>query len=1163
MPLQKFGGREGCFMPQSGMNIESLLAAIPDAIFVVDWEGRHVEVAPTGTTLLNLPEHELLGKTFHEVFPPDSADLFLGTVRRALASRQVVQFEYSLVIEGLTTWFSATVSPTSSDTAVWIARDITERKRAEKMREVFASLGADLSRAISAPEVGRAVLRAADDLMGWNSGFIDLHSPDEDSLYWVIGYDETDGERREVPPAIEASKPGPLTQLTLKQGPQLILRDEPEVVGVTFGNQHRPSRSLMFVPIQAAEHNIGVLSIQSYRPRAYGREDLELLQALADYCSGALLRTLAEQKRQASELIMAERERRFQALVENITDVILVTDAEGRIQFVSPAIQQVLGYSAQEYMASPPYSMLHPDDLDSVQAVHRQLLEAPDRTVLTLFRHRHHNGSWRWVEAVASNRLQERGVQALVANLRDVTDRQRSERMREVFATLGRTLSQPMTPQQAARAVLLAADSLFGMEAGFVDAVMEENPGLLHSLVAYDTVEGIRSEVPYDHVGKEPGPLTRKALEEGAHLLLRADSQPGGSRAFGHHQRRSASLMFAPMRISGIPAGVLSVQSYAPNAYSAEDLELLQTLADYCGGALQRTMAELRSRRSEEARAQSERRFRALIENSSDAVLLLDQKTRVSYASPAVQRLTMFSPETFAAEPFAARVHPSDAPQLTVAYEKLLASPGSLTSMELRIADAAGNWRWIEAVWQNLIEEPGIEAVVCNFRDITERKDAEEQLRHGAFHDALTGLPNRPAFLNQLARSFGRKERRPEFGFAVLFLDLDRFKVVNDSLGHMTGDKLLIETARRLEDCLRANDLAARLGGDEFAVLLEDILLPGDATRVAERIQEAITTPFHVDGAEIFTSTSIGIALSSTGYGLPEEMLRDADTAMYRAKAMGKSRYALFDAAMHQKAVRQLQIETDLRRAVDREELLLHYQPIVSLESGAVSGLEALVRWRHPERGIVPPGEFIPIAEETDLIGPIGWWVLNHACQWMRAWQVESSVGRRLSINVNLSARQFTQPDLVNRIQSILEQTGLDPRCLKLEITESAIIENAEASIRMLARLKELEVQLHVDDFGTGYSSLAYLHRFPIDALKIDRSFVQNLGKSEEALEISRAVIALAHNMGMEAIAEGIETREQLECLRRLGCRYAQGYYFSRPVSDDRARLLADRIFPV
>ena len=372
--------------------------------------------------------------------------------------------------------------------------------------------------------------------------------------------------------------------------------------------------------------------------------------------------------------------------------------------------------------------------------------------------------------------------------------------------------------------------------------------------------------------------------------------------------------------------------------------------------------------------------------------------------------------------------------------------------------------------------------------DITERKQAEEQLVRHAFSDALTGLANRALLLDRLDRALKRRSRHPNCLFAVLFLDLDRFKLVNDSLGHTIGDELLWAVARRLEKCLRSQDTVARLGGDEFTMFLEDIRDETDATRVVERVHKDLRTPFQVEGHEVFTTSSIGIALSSTGYTQPEDLLRDAGTAMYRAKALGKACYSMFDTAMHERAVALLQLDHDRRRALERKEFRLHYQSIVWLETAKVVGLEALLRWEHPARGFVSPAEFIPLAEKTRLIIPIGRWALEETCRQVRAWQLQFGTG--LPVNVNLSDKQLSQPDLVYQITQILEQFSLNGRSLKLEITESLIMENIESVITMLQQLKALGVQSSMDDFGTGYSSLSYLHRLPIDVLKIDRSFV-------------------------------------------------------------------------
>jgi diguanylate cyclase (GGDEF)-like protein len=429
----------------------------------------------------------------------------------------------------------------------------------------------------------------------------------------------------------------------------------------------------------------------------------------------------------------------------------------------------------------------------------------------------------------------------------------------------------------------------------------------------------------------------------------------------------------------------------------------------------------------------------------------------------------------------------------------------------------------------------------------TQLQESKDHFRHAAFHDALTKLPNRALLAENLKFVIERAKQHEDYQFAVLFLDLDRFKNVNDSLGHSIGDQLLIAMARRLEHCIREVDMVARLGGDEFAILLDGITNSGDATNMAKRIQEKLESPFNLSGHEVFTTTSIGIALSSTGYDHPEAMLRDADTAMYRAKAQGKACYEVFDKGMHARAVYLLQMENDLRRALEREEFRVHYQPIVSLENGQLAGFEALIRWQHPERGFINPGDFISLAEDTGLIVPMGMWILERACQQLAKWQWQSHANRQLFMSVNLSSKQLAQSSLVNQIREVLQQAHVEPKHLKLEITESAVMENAETAVQLLRRLKALGVQLSIDDFGTGYSSLGYLHRFPVDTLKIDRSFIGRIGEAAENIEIVRTIVSLAENMGMEVVAEGVETLAQFSQLRTLNCQYGQGYLFSRP----------------
>jgi len=413
--------------------------------------------------------------------------------------------------------------------------------------------------------------------------------------------------------------------------------------------------------------------------------------------------------------------------------------------------------------------------------------------------------------------------------------------------------------------------------------------------------------------------------------------------------------------------------------------------------------------------------------------------------------------------------------------------------------------------------------------------------------------------MNRLAHAIHLGKQCNDFLFAVLFLDLDRFKLVNDSLGHLTGDELLIAIARRLQTGVREGDTLARIGGDEFAILVNDIKDASDAVHVAERIKQELTLPFNLSGHQVFTSASIGVVLSSQTQSWPDDILRDADLAMYHAKALGKARYEVFDTAMHGQAFARLQLETDLRQAIECQEFRLHYQPIVSLETGIITGFEALVRWEHPTRGLISPAEFIPVTEETGLIIPIGQWVLQEACRQMQEWQVQFPLSPPLTISVNLSVKQFTQLDLTQQVAQILRETNLDAGSLRLEITESVLIDNAESVTAVLLQLKALGVLLSLDDFGTGYSSLSYLHRFPIDSLKIDRSFVSRMGFGDKNSKIVQAITLLAKVLDIEVIAEGIETVEQQAQLCDLHCNYGQGYLFSRPLNSATASVLLSR----
>jgi diguanylate cyclase (GGDEF)-like protein/PAS domain S-box-containing protein len=585
--------------------------------------------------------------------------------------------------------------------------------------------------------------------------------------------------------------------------------------------------------------------------------------------------------------------------------------------------------------------------------------------------------------------------------------------------------------------------------------------------------------------------------------------------------------------------------------------ELIEVGGQKCVLAVVHDVTE--HRRAEAALRESEERYALAAQGANDGVWDWDLRTGAVYYSPRWKAILGCEEAEIGSSPdeWLSRVHPDDRPRLDADLAAHREGRTAHFQNEHRVRHKRGGHRWV-LVRGLAVRDAAGEAyrMAGSLTDITERRLAEERLLRDALRDALTGLPNRALFMDRVGRALERARRHPRHRFAVLFLDLDRFKVVNDGLGHAAGDELLVAIARTLETCLRPGDTVARLGGDEFTILLEDIKGVANATRVADRIQEALASAIALGGQEVFTSASIGIAVSARNYGRAEELLRDADTAMYRAKAQGRARYEVFDVAMHAEAVAQLRLETELRRAIERHEFRVHYQPILDLDGDQVAGFEALVRWQHPTRGLLTPAEFLSVAEDTGLIVPIGRSVLWQACRQMRAWQRHNRGAADWMIAVNLCSRQFIQPGLVEEIRAVLRDTRLDPRSLVLEITEGVLMDNADAVTAVLEQLRVLGIRLSLDDFGTGYSSLSALHRFPIDFLKIDRSFVRRIGATGDNGEVVRTIVTLAHNLAKDVIAEGVETPEQLAELRGLACDYVQGFYFGRTVDAAAAEAL-------
>jgi diguanylate cyclase (GGDEF)-like protein/PAS domain S-box-containing protein len=552
----------------------------------------------------------------------------------------------------------------------------------------------------------------------------------------------------------------------------------------------------------------------------------------------------------------------------------------------------------------------------------------------------------------------------------------------------------------------------------------------------------------------------------------------------------------------------------------------------------------------------SEERFRSLVRNSSDGIMIARDDSTITYESPGVERVLGYAPEARVGRPAFELVHEDDIRGVRRLFRDVALLPDMEVTAEFRARHADGSWRVVEAVAKNLLKDPAIGGIVVNYRDVTDRRSLEQQLRHQAFHDSLTGLPNRALFLDRLAHSVART-RRGHDPLAVVFIDLDDFKAVNDSLGHAAGDELLVAVAGRIRMTVRESDTPARMGGDEFAILLEDAPTVEAARESATRVLEALRLPFRLQRQDMAIRASAGIAMYASPEQSADELLRNADISMYSAKAQGKDRLVVYESAVHDAAIWRLQLRQDLQLALEHEEFALVYQPLVDLETNEITGVEALLRWQHPRRGLVGPTEFVPIAEETGLIVPIGRWVLERACLQAREWRAARG-GRGLDLSVNLSGRQIEDPELVDDVRRALEKADLEPRRLTLELTESILMHDAERTIETLGRLRGLGVRLAIDDFGTGYSSLSYLRQLPVDALKIDRSFVAVVDSGPDEAALVRSIVSLAQSLRLETIAEGIEQPGQLAELRSIGTRLGQGYLFARPLESSEITELVE-----
>jgi diguanylate cyclase (GGDEF)-like protein/PAS domain S-box-containing protein len=721
----------------------------------------------------------------------------------------------------------------------------------------------------------------------------------------------------------------------------------------------------------------------------------------------------------------------------------------------------------------------------------------------------------------------------------------RERALRESAAALVTATSR----EEILEAATGAARTLVAMPAAI--RLCEEQSGSVGDLVVVSSVGGadaLGARFPFASLQSWK---RERLLKNQTYVVPTNESQLRGSLRLANDE---GSVFVAPLFILDDLRGLMVVATGDPMSYAVVDS--LHALSSQVALAL-----ESAALTQDLLLRQSEARFASLVKNSTDVVTVLEPDTTIRYASPSAMRVLGY-PELEGTR-FIDLVHPEDITQVLAFLSPTADAEGHPALLEFQLRCADGTWVHTETLRTALLHDPTVSGIVLNTRDVSERKTFEEQLAHQAFHDSVTGLANRALFRDRVLHALERRQR-DDGTVAVLFMDLDDFKTVNDSMGHAAGDHLLREVADRLREQLRAADTAARFGGDEFAILIEDADGGLGAVDVAERLLRALERPFSVEGKEVYVRGSIGIATSDgseTGLDdeVAEDLLRSADVAMYMAKESGKGRYQVFEQSMHETALKRLELKGDLQRALDHGEFVIHYQPVIELESGRISGVEALVRWQHPERGLVPPLEFIPLAEETGLIVPIGRWVMREACAYAVRLR-ELMHGTSIHMAVNLSARQLQRPEIVRDVADILEETQLPPELLVIEITESVMMQDMDLSIERLAQLKHLGVQLAIDDFGTGYSSLNYVRRFPVDILKVDKSFIDGVSEGGESSALTAAVIELAGILNLTPVAEGIERADQLQRLLELRCELGQGFLFAKPLEASALEsLLAER----
>ncbi|WP_448598676.1 bifunctional diguanylate cyclase/phosphodiesterase [Thermoleptolyngbya sp.] len=884
----------------------------------------------------------------------------------------------------------------------------------------------------------------------------------------------------------------------------------------------------LLIPLVVEGHLWGSLTLMTRGRSLIWRDDqVQLAQAIAGQLEIAIQQAnlyqqvqleLAERRR--VETALRESEARFQNMAANVPGAIfrylLRPDGTDGVLYMSQGCVRLWEVEAQAVVtdASLLWQMVHPEDLPEMRASVMESAQTLEPWSWA-WRITTPSGQEKWLEAAGRPTRYANGDIIWDTLILDVTDRKRAEdRLQALASNLPGAVYQYVLRPDGSDDILYVSrgcQDLWEIE----PQTILQDVGVLWHMVHPEDVAPMRESILLSATTFQPWNWQwRITTPSGHQKWLQASARP--------QRQANGDVIW-----DGIILDVTERQA------ALEERE-----------------------RSEAALGESEARYRLLAENTSDLVCLHDLDGRYRYVSPSCEFLLGYQYEEMLGQTPQAFIHPEEGDRL---YQEAYAAAveGKPSPITYRMRHQAGHYIWFETLIKPIFNADGQPVqMLTTSRDVTERVLVQNQLKHDAVHDALTGLPNRYLLMERLELAISKAQTSEAYRFAVLFLDLDRFKVINDSLGHLVGDQLLIAIAQKVQSTLREVDLAARLGGDEFVILLEEISDIQEAVQAAERIFAQVQVPLQLEGREVYTTASAGIVLGTADYKEASGLLRDADIAMYRAKSKGKARYEIFDGQMHTQALQRLHLENDLRRAIAAQEFTLCYQPIIDLTTGALVSFEALIRWHHPTQGTKSPAEFIAVAEELGLVTQVDYWSLRTACQQIATWQQRFPQWGNLKVAVNLSAQDLRRADLLEEVDRVLAQNHLSADCLTLEITESMLIEDVEATIHLLEQLKQRGIHISIDDFGTGYSSLSYLHRLPLDYLKVDQSFVRQMEVDPRNYQIVETIMALSNQLALGAIAEGIETESQLEQLRQLGYRFGQGYFFSRPLTPAAAALL-------